>query len=269
MNPSFSLDTQDCLSWLSAQKAGSFQLLVLDPPYNVGYRYGKAFRDRKPPHEYLYEQMLVLARAERLLKPGGSLWYLNYPETAAQVWARVDFLERFEMRPWIYHPHLQGFPLRKGSRQWLWFSKGKPLINREIFRGEYRNPEDPRIREKMEKGLRPVAYDWMEMEPVKNKSHQKRNHPCQLPEKMVEEIILGTTNPGDLVGDCYSGSGTTAICALRNGRGFSGCESEPGFVRVAEEAVFRELGIGNLVRAMPDQGKKDPFGKNVEIRRAI
>src|SRR5580658_10471989 len=222
-SPNFEVKTQDCLTWLSSQREGSFQVIVLDPPYNVGYRYAH-YRDTKSPHEYLYEQLLVLARCERLLMPGGSLFYLNYPETAGEIWGRVNFLDKVEWLTWVYHTHLGGVPLRRSSRSWLWFSKGNALINPESFLGEYRNPEDPRIQERIAKGLKPNGYDWMELEPVKNTSREKREHPCQVPETMVERFILGTSNPGDLVGDCYSGSGTTGICAIRHGRNFAGCE---------------------------------------------
>src|SRR5438105_3617657 len=98
----FKLNNQDCLTWLSSQEPGSFQLFVLDPPYNVGFRYSK-YKDTKPPHEYLYEQLLVLAKCESLLKPGGSILYLNYPETAGEIWGRVDFLDKVKWLSWVYH----------------------------------------------------------------------------------------------------------------------------------------------------------------------
>lgn len=241
----FELKNQDCLTWLSSQREESYQLFVLDPPYNVGYRYGK-YKDTKPQHLYLNEQLLVLSYCERLLKPGGSILYLNYPETAGEIWGRVNYLNKVKWLSWVYHTHLTGKPLRKGSRAWLWFSKGEPVINPEAFLGEYRNPEDKRIQERIAKGLKPVGYDWMDLEPVKNTSGEKRNHPCQVPEKMVERFILGTSQEGDLVGDCYSGSGTTAICAIRLGRSFAGCEIDPAYVDVAKQAVDLELAGRNL-----------------------
>jgi DNA modification methylase len=182
------------------------------------------------------------------------------------------------MIQWVYPTHLGGFPLRKGSRTWLWFSKGKPLIHRKAFEGEYRNPEDPRIRERMERGLKPNGLDWMEMGQVRNTSREKRNHPCQVPEKMVERFILGTTKPGDLVGDCYSGSGTTGICAIRNGRNFAGCEVDQAYVDVALEAFEAEKtkGINSVPSVAPKVSAKGiptlserSESKRVEIRQAI
>jgi adenine-specific DNA-methyltransferase len=237
----FNLECADCLSWLEKQHKGSFRLFVLDPPYNVGYKYSQ-YKDEKPSSIYLHEQLLVLAHCAELLQEGGSIFYLNYPEMASLVWAQVDFLTRFKQIQWTYHAHVRGTPLRKASRTWLWLSKGEPLVNQEAFMGEYRNPEDRRIQARLEQGLRPTAYDWLDMEPVKNTSHEKRAHPCQVPERMVEKFILGASNPGDLVGDCYTGSGTTAICALRHGRAFAGCELDPAYVQVANEAVWAEFG---------------------------
>jgi adenine-specific DNA-methyltransferase len=268
----FELINQDCLAWLPAQKAGSFQAFILDPPYNVGYRYGK-YRDSKSPAIYLHEQMLVLAHCARLLKPGGSLFYLNYPEFAGDVWHEVDFLNRVKWITWVYHTHLGGTPLRRSSRAWLWFSKGEHLINQEAFRGEYRNPTDHRIRGLVEEGKRPVGLDWFDLEQVKNRNQEKRAHPCQVPEPMVEKFILGTTQRGDLVGDCYTGSGTTAICALRHGRQFSGCELDPGYVQVAREAVeaLRKPDQADKETQFSGKAFKDPSEsvEKVEIRRVI
>jgi site-specific DNA-methyltransferase (adenine-specific) len=252
--PNFKIDNQECLTWLSSQGEGSYQVIVLDPPYNVNYRYS-SYRDNKSPHEYLFEQLLVLAKCERLLKPGGSLFYLNYPEFAGEIWGRVEFLKKVKWLSWVYHPHLGGKPLRKGSRAWLWFAKGEPMINPEAFMGEYRNQEDPRIQERIAKGLKPVGLDWFVQEPIKNTSREKREHPCQVPESMVERFILGTSNPGDRVGDCYTGSGTTGICAIRHGRSFEGCEIDPAYVEVANKAIQREW-----------EARK---GFDLEIRKAI
>ncbi len=249
------LENADCMTWLTSQKEESFQLIILDPPYNVGYKYNQ-YQDTKPQHQYLIEQFLVLSHCQRLLKPGGSVFYLNYPETAARIWAEVDFLDRFEWINWTPHAHVRGTPLRKASRAWLWFSKGKPLINQEAFQTEYRNPTDHRIKKRIEAGLKPASYDWIDLEPVKNTSKQKRKHPCQVPEEMVERFILGTSNPGDLVGDCFLGSGTTAICAVRHGRSFAGCEIDPLYVQVAETAIQAEINAKNLAQSLNEHDVK-------------
>ena len=236
MAPEIKLAQACALDWLKAQEPDSFQCLVLDPPYNVGYRYA-SYRDELSAHEYLHEQLLILSRAERVLKSGGSLWYLQYPEFLAEVWARVDFLTKVDWLPWVYHTHLGGKPLRKASRAWGWFAKGEPSYHPQALEGEYRNPTDPRVRARMEQGHKPMGYDWMAFEQVKNTSGEKRAHPCQVPQAMVERLILASTAPGDQVGDCYLGSGTTALAAQKLGRAFAGCELDPEYLAVARAAL--------------------------------
>ncbi len=50
------------------------------------------------------------------------------------------------------------------------------------------------------------------------------------PERLLERVVEISTNPGDLVLDCFLGSGTTAVVANRLGRRWIGIEREPGTV---------------------------------------
>lgn len=49
-------------------------------------------------------------------------------------------------------------------------------------------------------------------------------YPTQKPEVLIERIIEASTNPGDLVFDCFMGSGTTVAVALKTGRRFIGAD---------------------------------------------
>jgi DNA modification methylase len=49
-------------------------------------------------------------------------------------------------------------------------------------------------------------------------------HPFEKPESLIERLIKIYSNPGDMVFDPYSGSGTTAVVCKKTGRGFYGCE---------------------------------------------
>ncbi len=49
-------------------------------------------------------------------------------------------------------------------------------------------------------------------------------HPCQLPEALLERIILTSSNAGDLVFDPFAGSGTTLTVANKLKRDWLGCE---------------------------------------------
>jgi hypothetical protein len=58
-------------------------------------------------------------------------------------------------------------------------------------------------------------------------------HPTQKPLALVERCLLASTNPGDLVMDPFTGSGTTAVAALSIKRKFIGVEIETIYLQLA------------------------------------
>ena len=60
-------------------------------------------------------------------------------------------------------------------------------------------------------------YDWWEINQVKNVSKEKTSHPCQIPEKLIENIILTTVAKDKKILDVFAGSGTTGIVAEKLG----------------------------------------------------
>jgi adenine-specific DNA-methyltransferase len=57
--------------------------------------------------------------------------------------------------------------------------------------------------------------------------HYSGKHPCEKPSALLEHIILSSTRPGDVVLDCFAGSGATLTAAKRLGRGYVGIEIDP------------------------------------------
>lgn len=62
-------------------------------------------------------------------------------------------------------------------------------------------------------------------------------HPTQKPVELIEKLILDSTKPGDTVLDCFMGSGTTAVAALKNGRNFYGFELQQKYVDIANKRI--------------------------------
>jgi len=226
----------DCLDKLKDIPKGSIDLVVIDPPYNVNYGYNQ-YKDNLSFSDYLSWQLEIIEECERVLKENGSLFYLNYPEFNSYIFCNLETnfsLKPIEIITWIYNTHNGGNPLRKSSRTWIWASKGKPL---NLFKGEYKNPTDKRVKKLIEQGKNPKSYDWWEYQQVKNVSLEKTNHPCQVPEKMIEKIIQGTTNEGDTVLDCFLGSGTTGVACVNTNRQFIGIEVDPKYFNTASDRI--------------------------------
>lgn len=63
------------------------------------------------------------------------------------------------------------------------------------------------------------------------------NHFATYPEALCRRPILASCPPGGLVFDPFSGSGTTGIAALKNGRNFLGCDLNPEYVEMANKRL--------------------------------
>ncbi len=73
---------------------------------------------------------------------------------------------------------------------------------------------------------------------LKGNSGEKCGHPAQKPLKIIERIVLSSSDPGDLVLDPFLGSGTTAVVARQHGRNWLGIESNPAYVKLARQRLI-------------------------------
>lgn len=62
-------------------------------------------------------------------------------------------------------------------------------------------------------------------------------HPAIFPERLARDHIVSWTNEGDIVFDCFMGSGTTGKMCVQTGRNFIGCEIDPGYFEIAKKRI--------------------------------
>lgn len=72
----------------------------------------------------------------------------------------------------------------------------------------------------------------------------KTKHPTQKPVRLLEDIVRYSSNEGAIVLDCFMGSGTTAVAAVRTNRKFIGFETEREYVEIANKRLGNELEAG-------------------------
>jgi len=70
----------------------------------------------------------------------------------------------------------------------------------------------------------PVNNLWTDIATLKGASQEIVGYPTQKPEALLERIINASSNEGDLVLDCFCGSGTTAAVAEKLGRRWITCD---------------------------------------------
>lgn len=84
-------------------------------------------------------------------------------------------------------------------------------------------------------------------------SSENLNYPTQKPKKILELIIEASSQPGDIVFDCFMGSGTTQAVAMKLGRRFIGADINLGAIQtttkrllsVAKELENSQTGMGS------------------------
>ena len=72
---------------------------------------------------------------------------------------------------------------------------------------------------------------------------KKRIHPTQKSVEIIEEIIKVHTNPGDLIFDPFSGSGTTALACQLTGRNCIACEIDKNYFDKSKERFDGNISV--------------------------
>ncbi len=196
-------------------------IVITDPPYNQGYHY-RVYDDRLSTPEYL-------ALLRKVPKP---CVIVHYPEesinTLPKVWGKVE-----EVVSWIYNSNTA-----KQSRLITWWGC-KPDFRK--YGQEYKNPKDRRVAKLIAEGKKNRLYDWWDISPVKNTSHEKVKgdviHPCQTPEEVIRRIIATTVKKGQTIIDPFLGSGSVGKIAVEMGFNFIGYEIDPEYFKMAKKRI--------------------------------
>ena len=69
------------------------------------------------------------------------------------------------------------------------------------------------------------------------KTNGEMLHPTQKPVEVIEKLITDSTKEGDLVLDCFMGSGTTAVAAKKLNRNFIGFEIQEKYITISENRL--------------------------------
>lgn len=82
-------------------------------------------------------------------------------------------------------------------------------------------------------------------------------YPTQKPEALLRRVVEAATNPGDLVFDCFMGSGTTQAVAAKLGRRFIGADINLGAVQTTTKRLI------DILTAPQELDSSDPVGFDV------
>ena len=70
-------------------------------------------------------------------------------------------------------------------------------------------------------------------------AYENLKYPTQKPEGLLKRIITGHSNPGDIIFDCFMGSGTTQAVAMKLGRKFIGADINLGAIQTTMKRLSK------------------------------
>ena len=115
----------------------------------------------------------------------------------------------------------------------------------------------PRLIRYLDESLgQPATSVWTDISPVNSQAAERVNYDTQKPEALLERILKASSNEGDLVLDCFAGSGTTAVVAEKLGRRWITCDlgrfaihtSRKRFLSVPRVKPFAVQNLGKYER---------------------
>lgn len=130
---------------------------------------------------------------------------------------RLDNLTSPNPRPNLTY-EWQGFP--PPDKGWRYSRATMDELDHE---GRIYKPEDktkrPQLKRYWDENEGQVVDDvWTDIPPVNSQATDRIGYPTQKPIALLERIINASTNSGDIILDCFAGSGTTAVAARALGR---------------------------------------------------
>ena len=248
----------DCLVGLASLAEGSVPLVFADPPFNIGYDYDE-YDDRRGRDEYLDWSRRWIGAVHRAVSSNGTFWLAIGDEYAAEL-KLIAQEAGFTCRSWVIwyytfgvhckakftrsHAHL--FHFVKDPKQFTFNASAimVPSARQLVYADPRANPagrvpDDTWI-------LRPhdvpdgFAADgdcWYFSRVCGTFRERSGWHGCQMPERLLERIILASSNPGDLVLDPFAGSGTTLVVAKKLRREWIGFEISQQYATQAQNRL--------------------------------
>ena len=244
----------DCLGVLPTLEAGSVDVVVTSPPYNLGLAY-RGYDDRREEDEYLSWLEQVAAQIHRVMRPDGS-FFLNISGSNSAPWVPFELIVRLRslfvlqnhivwiksiatrddsvghFKPiggqrFLHHNHEHIFHLtRSGSVKLDRLAIGVPFKDKSNIarRG---HPKDLRCRG----NTWFIPYDTVQSKAA------KFHHPSTFPLALPQWCIRLHGKSRAVVLDPFMGTGTTMVAAAFENAIGIGIDRDPSYVAIAQQRL--------------------------------
>jgi site-specific DNA-methyltransferase (adenine-specific) len=248
----------DCLERMAEIPDGSIDLTVTSPPYDNMRDYN-GNNSLWGPHVW----QRVISELFRVTKNGGVVVWVVADATIKGSETGTSFKQALHAMACGFNLHdtmiyKQAGTGAKGSNLAYWqaweymfvFSKGRPAtVNRIADRRNKkagslastgRSEKVVNTGTRKERGPRYVPDFSVRQNVWEYPAHDgsRTAHPAPFHVRLASDHIVSWSDEGDTVFDPFTGSGTTGVAAVRNGRKFIGTELDPGYYGIAAGRVL-------------------------------
>lgn len=237
----------DCLELIKKVDNGSIDLIIADPPYNLGKDFGNdiIWNDVERWLDWCKQW---LNECKRVLKETGSLFVYGIHKYICYIQCYLYELEMQYGRLFIWH-YENSFSTYKNApaalyEPILWFRKSEKHTYHTI-REPYKSKE--RLKHKITKNgkvWRPNPEgkhggDVWKIPTLAGRRFrdEKVDHPTQKPLALCDKIIKHFSNEDDMVLIPFAGVGSECLSAIKNKRNFIGFEINKEYIDIAEHRI--------------------------------
>ena len=247
----------DCLELFKKIDDESIDLIIIDPPYNLGKDFGNGSDKWETVEDWFRWSKKWLKESKRVLKNTGSVFVYGIHRYICYIQCYLYKLGLCYGRQFIWH-YENGWSMytkypAATYEPILWFTKTKSYIYHQM-REPYKSTE--RLKYKITKNgkiwkpnpLGKISGDVWGIPTLAGRrfSGEKVNHPTQKPLVLCDRIIKHFSDKNDLVLIPFAGSGSECVSAINNKRNFIGFEINPRYIAIAEERLKHTNYFANI-----------------------
>lgn len=231
---------------------GQIRVAFNDPPYNIGRSYrGDRSGDRRSAEQYAAMVSRCLRWQARRLAPNGTLWWLCPPDHMPMIEPMLAAAVGPVVERIVWSEAFGVYQSRGGrlTRDWRVLLVAAPdpaayrVHNFDAIRVE---SERQRMGDKRAdpRGRIPGSV-WDCPRLPGNAGARTEWHTTQLHPSPLRRIVLGWSDPGDLVFDGWAGSASMGDVALRLGRSFAGVDRCAEYVRAGRSRLQAAMEVAS------------------------
>jgi len=236
--------TGDAIEVMKQIPDNSIDMTFADPPFNLNKKYG-SYKDKKSDEDYINWCEKWLAEMVRITKPNGSILVHNIPKWLIYFGNYLNKSAIF--KHWIAWDSMSvplGKTLLPAHYGILFYVKNNKGFKFNELRAPHKKcPHCGKMlkdyggkKDQINPYGTLLSDIWTDIHRIRHKN-RRDEHPCQLPEPLLERLILLTTHEKDLVLDPFIGAGTTALAAKRLGRRFIGIDIDSKYKEIVENKL--------------------------------